>query len=196
MNRDSQHRGKVSWMVEASARAKWYPDPSGSGGQRYWDGTAWTPQWVPPPPAPPYPPPGWGYPTWKDPIGSSRLRAWRAGRSRPPPRGTHLRRSLVASVFALLLVITLLIAAPHIGPIFPTINEKNPSAPVPTPGFLWVYLTISGCAIATGVLLVAYETVATVRYCRTLGKAWLHIRSVRVEGSVLQWGRAFGPSIG
>ena len=25
-----------------SAPAGWHPDPSGSGGQRYWDGTAWT----------------------------------------------------------------------------------------------------------------------------------------------------------
>jgi hypothetical protein len=26
----------------SSPRADWYPDPSGNGGQRYWDGNAWT----------------------------------------------------------------------------------------------------------------------------------------------------------
>ncbi|WNG89547.1 DUF2510 domain-containing protein [Mycobacterium sp. ITM-2016-00317] len=30
----------------------WYPDPSGNGGQRYFDGTAWGPT-APPPPTPP-----------------------------------------------------------------------------------------------------------------------------------------------
>jgi uncharacterized RDD family membrane protein YckC len=99
---------------------------------------------------------------------------------------------LLVPVFALLLGITLLIAAPHFGPIFPTFNETNAAASQPTPGFLWVYLTIFGCAIATGVVMVAYETVATARYGRTFGKAWLHIRPVRVDGSVLGLGRAFG----
>jgi hypothetical protein len=27
--------------------AGWYPDPDGSGGQRYWDGSAWTKNWSP-----------------------------------------------------------------------------------------------------------------------------------------------------
>ncbi|MFT9523845.1 DUF2510 domain-containing protein [Mycobacteroides abscessus subsp. abscessus] len=27
----------------------WYPDPYGGGGQRYFDGAAWTPHAVPPP---------------------------------------------------------------------------------------------------------------------------------------------------
>jgi len=193
MKHDSRQRGKVSCMVEASAPANWYPDPSGSGGQRYWDGTAWTPHWVPPPPAPPYPPPGWGYPTWK----GAQLGRPASGPGALADPGRRLAARifdvlLLAPVFALLLVVALLIAGPHFGPIFPTINEKNPSAPVPTPGFLWVYVTIFGCAVATGVLLVAYETVATVRYGRTFGKAWLHIRPVRVDGSVLRWGRAFG----
>jgi hypothetical protein len=33
---------------EAPPRADWYPDPSGSGGQRYWDGNAWTDHVRPP----------------------------------------------------------------------------------------------------------------------------------------------------
>src|SRR3954451_9620822 len=43
--------------------AGWYPDPQGGGGQRYWDGAAWTEHVQPgaeaaPPPPPPPPPAG------------------------------------------------------------------------------------------------------------------------------------------
>ena len=43
--------------------AGWYPDPAGSGGERYWDGIAWSqatrdPHLAPPPPQPQ---PGYGY---------------------------------------------------------------------------------------------------------------------------------------
>jgi hypothetical protein len=62
-------------------------------------------------------------------------------------------------VFALLLIVTLLIAAPHTNG---TINS------LPTPGFVWVYLTVFACALATGLFMVAYETVATARYGRPL----------------------------
>ncbi|MCH9730140.1 MAG: DUF2510 domain-containing protein, partial [Actinomycetia bacterium] len=31
----------------------WYSDPDGSGGQRYWDGHAWTEHRAPAPSAPP-----------------------------------------------------------------------------------------------------------------------------------------------
>jgi uncharacterized RDD family membrane protein YckC len=95
--------------------------------------------------------------------------------------------------FAFLLTVTLLIAAPHFGPIFPSLYVNNHAvAPQPTPGFVWVYLTIFACGVATGIAMVLYETVATARYGRTLGKAWLHIRPVRVDGSPLGPGRAFG----
>jgi uncharacterized protein YbjQ (UPF0145 family) len=45
--------------------AGWYPDPQGGGGQRYWDGAAWTEHVQPgaqaaPPPPPPPPPAGGG----------------------------------------------------------------------------------------------------------------------------------------
>lgn len=33
--------------------AGWYPDPDGSGGQRYWDGNSWTDHRAPPAPTPP-----------------------------------------------------------------------------------------------------------------------------------------------
>ncbi len=51
-------------MSDSSPRADWYPDPGGSGGERYWDGAQWTEQTRPageftaqaPPPPPPYAP--------------------------------------------------------------------------------------------------------------------------------------------
>ena len=30
------------WTGGSPPKADWYPDPSGGGGHRYWDGTAWT----------------------------------------------------------------------------------------------------------------------------------------------------------
>ena len=47
----------------AAAAAGWYADPSGTGGTRWWDGTAWTQNVQPPAPAtPPPPPPQPAYP--------------------------------------------------------------------------------------------------------------------------------------
>jgi uncharacterized protein DUF2510/uncharacterized protein DUF4190 len=45
----------------------WYPDPSGSGGQRYWDGNAWTEHAQAPASAPP---PATGWPTTQPPVGA------------------------------------------------------------------------------------------------------------------------------
>ncbi|MCV7252399.1 DUF4352 domain-containing protein [Mycobacterium hackensackense] len=44
-------------MTTPPTPAGWYPDPDGTGGQRYWDGTAWTEHLTPAqaPPAPPVP---------------------------------------------------------------------------------------------------------------------------------------------
>jgi hypothetical protein len=44
-------------MTTPSTPAGWYPDPDGSGGQRYWDGTVWTDQRAPAAPPPVEPPP-------------------------------------------------------------------------------------------------------------------------------------------
>ncbi len=38
----------------AQAAADWYPDPNGTGGQRYWDGNQWTDHVRPPAPIPTY----------------------------------------------------------------------------------------------------------------------------------------------
>jgi uncharacterized RDD family membrane protein YckC len=83
------------------------------------------------------------------------------------------------------------VVTPRPGPMFPTVG-KNINGPIPTPGFVWVELAVMGAMFATGLVMIAYETVATARYGRTLGKAWLHIRPVRVRGEQLGWGRSLG----
>src|SRR6202035_1612574 len=83
--------------------------------------------------------------------------------------------------------------APHVGPIFPKFDAR-PGGSQPTPGLVWIYLTVFGCFLATGVITVLYESVATTRYGRTLGKRWLHIRPVRTNGTAIGWGRSFGRS--
>ncbi|ORB15704.1 hypothetical protein BST36_26985 [Mycolicibacterium moriokaense] len=44
-------------MTTPPTPAGWYPDPDGSGGQRYWDGSSWTEHRYPAAPPPPTPPP-------------------------------------------------------------------------------------------------------------------------------------------
>jgi uncharacterized RDD family membrane protein YckC len=180
-------------MTGATSPPNWYPDPSGGGGQRYWDGARWTEHYVPPAPPPFAPYVNWGPPPWKG-----------AQIGRPPNGPGALadpgRRLLawildvlvVLPVFAVLLVVTLLIAAPHFGPIFPKVNTNQANATGPPPGFLWIYLTVLACGFATSLTMVAYQTVATAKFGRTLGKAWMHIRPVRFDLSRLGWGRSFG----
>jgi uncharacterized RDD family membrane protein YckC len=178
-------------VAELSAPPNWYPAPDGRGGLRYWDGSAWTEHWAPPPP-PQYA--NFGALPWK----GAQLGRPAQGNGALANPGRRLAARLLDAIFllaffALLLTVTLLIAAPHFGPIFPSVYVNNhATASEPTPGFVWIYLTIFACGLATGIALVVYETVATVRYGRTLGKAWLHIRPVRVDGSPLGVGRAFG----
>lgn len=178
-------------MTNTAAPAGWYPDPAGTGGQRYFDGTAWTEHFFPPPP-----PPSYGYavgrPPWK---GAQYGRpAFGPGALANPGRrlGARLLDGLVLlPVIIAFSAVAIVLVAPHVGPLFPKVSD-NPNAHVPVPGFLWIYLTIFGCAIATGVVMVLYEGVATTRYGRTLGKAWLHIRPVRTDGQALGWGRSIG----
>jgi uncharacterized RDD family membrane protein YckC len=172
-------------MTNPGIPANWYPDPSGNGGLRYWDGNVWTAHFTPPPP----PQAVWAQP-------------WKGAQLGRPPVGpgalTDPGRRLCARlldvlvlipVFAVILTITLLIAAPHFGPIFPNVNYNGTE---PTPGFVWVYVTIIACAFGTGFVMIAYETIATARYGRTLGKAWMHIRPLRRDGSSITAIRAFG----
>jgi uncharacterized RDD family membrane protein YckC len=172
--------------------ANWYPDPAGGGGLRYWDGAAWTEHVVPPTPQyyPPYA--AWGPPPWKG-AQLGRPAAGPGALAHPGRRlgARALDWLLMIPVFAILLTVSLLIFAPRFGPIFPRVDTNQASTPAP--GFVWVYLTVFVCAILTGLVMVAYETVAVAKFGRTLGMGWLHIRPVRlVGGGPLGWGRAFG----
>ena len=100
---------------------------------------------------------------------------------------------LLLPLLAGLTALAVVLVAPHAGPMFPRVsNNEYVSSPTPTPGFVWIYLAIAGALVATGVVMVVYETVATARFGRTLGKAWLHIRPVRSDGTTLGWVRSFG----
>ena len=167
-------------MSEGAAPPGWYPDPGG-GGQRYFDGSAWTGYTAPWPPSSP----------------------WKGARFGRPPSGpgsladpgrrlaARLLDGLVfLPVFLACAVVALVLVAPHVGPIFPRQNV-DPNATVPTPGFVWLYLAFAVAGLVNGVLFVIYEATTTVRYGRTLGKRWMKIRPLTVDGHALGWGRAF-----
>jgi hypothetical protein len=86
----------------ATAAPGWYPDPDVLGGQRYWDGSRWTDQTVPPAPA--GPPPGW-YP---DPYGGTDQRYWDGGQwtdhtFEPPLLDVHLRHMMTGKRYHVVL---------------------------------------------------------------------------------------------
>lgn len=181
-------------MTDVGARAGWYPDPELSGWQRYFDGAAWTehrapdPGVAPPGYGQPWPPP----PPWKGALLGRPHHG--AGALATPGRrlGARALDALVLlPVFALFVVIAIIVVAPHAGPLFPQ-NNVDHNGPGPTPGIVWIYLAVVACGVTTGVVMVIYEGVATARYGRTLGKAWLNIRPIRIEGTALGWGRSFG----
>lgn len=206
--------GASESLGRVEAPAAWYPDPSGSGGQRYWDGTRWTDHLVgpplPPPPPSYLPPPAHGYPPspWSPgPHGyvPPLPPPWKGAQYGRPPEGPGalanpgrrlaarvLDGLLVLPVFAILAGLAIAIVAPHAGPLFPKADNTDPNATTPTPGFVWIYLVLVGVALLIGILFVAYETIATARYGRTLGKAWMRIRPVRIDGSPIGWGRSLG----
>lgn len=182
-----------------AAPAGWYPDPDGSGGQRYFDGADWTGHGVPPQgpwTQPPWNQPGaypWGFPTWK---GAEFGRPPSGPGSLADPGRRLCARLLDAlvmiPVLAVLAAIAVAVVAPHAGPIFPAVNNSDPNARVPTPGFVWIYLAVFVAAAVAVIISAAYQVVATARYGRTLGKMWLDIRPLRTDGRTVGWGCAFG----
>lgn len=173
----------------------WYPDPGGSGWWRYFDGSAWTQNAAPP--ALWYPPGPYGYvPLAKPPWKGAQLGRPESGPAALANPGRRLAARLLDAlimlpVLAAFLAVAISLVAPRAGPMFPQISNKT-NAVQPFPGIFWIELAVFGCVIATGVVMVAYETIMTARYGRTLGKAWLRIRPVRTQGGELGWGRALG----
>jgi uncharacterized RDD family membrane protein YckC len=186
-------------MSAMAAPAGWYPDPDGSGGQRYFDGADWTGHRVPPQGTwtqPHWTQPGaypWGVPPWK---GAELGRPpYGPGSLADPGRrlGARLLDGLIMiPVFAALVAIAVAVVAPHAGPIFPNVDNNGPNAPAPTPGILWIYLAVFVAGAVAVIVSAAYQVVATARYGRTLGKMWLGIRPLRTDGGTLGWGRALG----
>jgi len=181
-------------VTDTGAQAGWYPDPERAGWQRYFDGAAWTEHRAP---SPGFAPSGYGQPwppspPWKG-AQFGRPRYGPGALATPGRRlGARALDALVLlPVLALFVVIAVILVAPHAGPLFPR-NDTDQYGPSPTPGIVWIYLAVIACVVATGVVMVIYEGVATARYGRTLGKAWLRIRPVRIDGSPLGWGRSFG----
>jgi uncharacterized RDD family membrane protein YckC len=177
-------------MSVQSAPPGWYPDPSGAG-QRYFDGAIWMDHTVPYPQSPP----AWAVaPPWKG-----------ARYGRPPygpgslsDPGRRLAARLLdwlvfLPVYVLCIAIAIALVAPHAGPVFPK-DSVDPNATMPVPGFWWFYLAAIVASFIGGALFVLYETVATVKWGRTLGKRWMHIRPLTLDGGPLGWGKAFGRS--
>jgi len=101
---------------------------------------------------------------------------------------------LLLPVFVALLVVALSIFASRFGPLLPKTSDQPTPQPVqlPTPGIVWLYLTIVVCVFIASLVMLAYQTIAVGRFGRTLGMMWLKIRPIRVGGGPLGWGRAFG----
>lgn len=181
-------------MTGPTAPPNWYADPRGSGGQRYWDGVRWTEHYVPP--APPYGPPPymphWGPPPWKG-AQIGRPAVGPGSLAQPGTRlGAFFLDALVLlPVYVVLFLVTFLIAAPHFGPIFPKDMQNGTQVNGPPPGFIWIYLTTVLLIVASGIVMVAYQTVAVAKFGRSFGMAWLHIRPVRPDLAPLGWGRSF-----
>ncbi len=179
-------------MTTGAAPPGWYPDPQQLGQQRYFDGGQWTEHRAPLP-MPPYGmDPRWVQAPWK----GAKLGRPQYGPGALADPGRRLAAQLLDGlvfipVFAAFIAMAVVLVAPHAGPIFPRVNS-NPYSRQPTPGIVWLYLAGFGGALVASIAFVVYEAVATARYGRTLGKAWLHIRPLRSDGHPLSWGRAWG----
>ncbi len=144
---------------------------------------------------PPYP----GFGVWKPPWKGAELGRPQSGPGALAEPGRRLVARLLdglllLGVLGVLCGITIPVVAPHVGPLFP----KAPaySAPdAPPPGVFWIFVAVVSCIAATQLVSIAYESFATARYGRTLGKAWLHIRPLRTDGTAVSGWRAIGRSV-
>lgn len=101
--------------------------------------------------------------------------------------------ALMVPVFVALVSLGIALVAPHTGPLFPTVLHDD--GPVPVPGIFWIGVTLLACVAVTGLVLVAYEALATAAWGRTLGKRWLHIRPVHTDGGALDPWQAVGRAL-
>ncbi len=116
---------------------------------------------------------------------------------RPGPRVLDLL--VLLPVYVVLAVVTLIIAAPHFGPLLPDGASGQASFDpcstsgdaVRTPGLVWLYLVILASALVARLVMVAYETILVAAWGRTLGMRWLAIRPLGTDGVPLEWGRSF-----
>ena len=172
----------------------WYPDPAGSGGQRYFDGANWT-WWT-------------TGPSYWHPYATATQ--WKGSRFGLPPYGpgsvaspgsrlaARLLDGLVLSPlyigFYVVLIIWFVHHAHSLVPPPPTPSDPNPTISQHQfdqafSGFFgifalwWVFLLL---------VSVLYEGVLTAKYGRTLGKKWMGIRPATPDGARLTYARSFG----
>lgn len=181
--------------------AGWYPDPAGSGGERYWDGIAWSqatrdPHLAPPPP-PSQPQPGHGYQPqtgYGAPMGTPQYQTGR------PYAGFGWRvlgfiidsillgivTQIVAGILGLTAMIDIILAR-YLRDL--EIWVENPVADPPMPGAdLWTALFYS--ALLGAALMAVYRTVLYGTLSATLGQLALGLRVVKAGApadSKLDW---------
>jgi Protein of unknown function (DUF2510) len=117
--------------------AGWYPDPAGSGGTRWWDGTSWTEhlQAAQAPPAP-VAQPATVAPPWvqQQPGGTPTQAPWGDRPAAEPTTWQRNRNSLIALAAAVVLFLLLTYAHVAVLAVFPVVfavrawREKEPLA--------------------------------------------------------------------
>ena len=178
----------------------WYPDPAGSGGQRYFDGANWTAwstagasdqgYWYR------YPYSGFG--RWK----GSRfgLPAYGPGSVASPASrlAARLLDGLVLSpLYIAFYVITIVWLVHHAHTLVPP--QPTPTNPNPTISqqqLNHAFSALFGVLVLWWLFLllvtVLYEGGLTARYGRTLGKKWMGIWPATPDGRRLTTGRSYG----
>ncbi len=168
-------------LDEVTATPGWYPDPSGTGAVRYFDGTGWTEHVALPPPV--------VAPLWK----GARLGRPPLGPGSIASPGRRLAARLLDQLIVLPVLIVLLVVllAGFAHEIAGWTNDPSNQA-APVVGIVAFELSIFAILLIYLVCSFLYEALTTVRWGRSPGKAIMSIRPIRADGSSLSAGRAFG----